>query len=169
MSKKFAESVAPAQTDKLLCSLMEDENDLDYVLNLYNKTDSMGQLVILSLIDPKNYTKQKNMETFNCTKHKNGQARKWDAINSGLVLPTKVQFKRNKLNVSKCEHFLDFAFMSGLLQDVAYGVTKIKYDSVEEQKVAHAVLTTKYSHAVSFYLQNCSINGLLFVYFIIPI
>ena len=27
MSKKFAESVAPAQADKLLCSLMEDEND----------------------------------------------------------------------------------------------------------------------------------------------
>ena len=27
MSKKFAESVAPVQADKLLCSLMEDEND----------------------------------------------------------------------------------------------------------------------------------------------
>ena len=77
-----------------------------------------------------------------------------------LVLRTKVQFKRNKQNVSKCEHFLDFVFMSGLLQDVAYGVTKIKYDSAEEQKVALAVLTTKYSHATSFYLQSCSINGL---------
>ena len=109
------------------------------------------------------------METFNCTKYKIEQARKWNAINSGLVLPTKVQFKRSKLNVSKCEHFLDFVFMSGLIQDVAYGVTKIKYDSGEEQKVAHAVLTTKYSHAISFYLQSCSINGLLFVYFIIPI
>ena len=167
--------MAPAQADKLLCSLMEDENDeelpndLDYVLNLYNKSDSMGQLVILSLIDPKKYTKQKIMETFNCTKYKIEQARKWNAINSGLVLPTKVQFKRSKLNVSKCEHFLDFVFMSGLIQDVAYGVTKIKYDSGEEQKVAHAVLTTKYSHAISFYLQSCSINGLLFVYFIIPI
>ena len=48
MSKKFAESVAPAQADKLLCSLVEDENDeelsndLDYVLNLYNKSDSVG-------------------------------------------------------------------------------------------------------------------------------
>ena len=33
--------------------------------------------------------------------------------------------------------------MSGLYQDVAYGVTKIKDDSGEEQKVAHAVLTMK--------------------------
>ena len=87
----------------------------------------------------------------------------------GLVLPTKVQFKRNKLHVSKCEHFLDFDLMSGLLHYVAYGVTKIKYDSGEEQKVAHTVLTTKYSHAISFYLQTCCINDLLFVYFIIPI
>ena len=102
------------------------------------------------------------METFNCTKYKIEQARKWNAINSGLVLPTKVQFKRSKLNVSKCEHFLDFVFMSGLIQDVAYGVTKIKYDSGEEQKVAHAVLTTKYSHAISFYLQS----SVLMVYFL---
>ena len=85
-----------------------------------------------------------------------------------LVLRTKVQFKRNKQNVSKCEHFLDFVFMSGLLQDVAYCVTKIKYDSGEKHKVAHAVLTTKYSHVISSYLQSCSINSLLFVYFIIP-
>ena len=109
------------------------------------------------------------METFYCKKYKIEQARKRNAINSGLVLPTKVQFKRTKLNVSKCEHFLGFVFMGGLLQYVAYGVTKIKYDSGEERKVANAVLTTKYSHAISFYLQSCSINGLLFVYFIIPI
>ena len=78
-----------------------------------------------------------------------------------LVLRTKVQFKRNKQNVSKCEHFLDFVFMSGLLQDVAYGVTKIKYDSVEEQKVAHAVLTTK----VMQYLFTSKIAALM-VYFL---
>ena len=92
----------------------------------------MGQLVILSLIDSRKYLKQKIMETFNCTKYKIEQARKWNAINSGLVLPIKVQFKRNKLNVSKYEHFLNFVFMSGLLQNVAHGVTKIKYDSGEE-------------------------------------
>ena len=56
------------------------------------------------------------METFNCTKYKIEQARKWNAINSGHVLPTNVQFKGNKLNTSKCEHFLDFVFVSGLLQ-----------------------------------------------------
>ena len=104
MSKKFAESVAPAQADKLLCSLMEDENDeelpndLDHVLNLYNKSDSMGQLVILSLIDPKKYTKQKIMETVNCTKYKIKQGRKWNAINSRLFYEQKFNSKEiNKM------------------------------------------------------------------------
>ena len=43
-----------------------------------------------------------------------------------------------------------------MLQDVAYGITKIKYDSGEEQKVAHAILNTKFSHAIAFYIESCN-------------
>ena len=60
-----------------------------------------------------------------------------------------------KRNLS--EHFLDFIFSSGMLKDAAYGVTKIKYDSGEEQKVAYAILTTKFSHAIAFYIESCKI------------
>ena len=42
-----------------------------------------------------------------------------------------------------------------MLQDLAFGVTKIKYDSGEEQKVAHAILTTKFSHTIAFYIESC--------------
>ena len=44
-----------------------------------------------------------------------------------------------------------------MLQDVAYSVTKIKCDSGKEQKVAHAILTTKFSHAIAFYIESCKI------------
>ena len=63
-----------------------------------------------------------------------------------------------KRNLS--EHFLDFIFSSGMLKDVAYGVTKIKYDSGEEQKVTYAILTTKFSHAIAFYIESCKIADL---------
>ena len=46
-------------------------------------------------------------------------------------------------------------FSSGLLQDVAYGVSKIKYDSGDTQTVPHTVLTTKYSHTIQLYLDLC--------------
>ena len=38
-----------------------------------------------------------------------------------------------------------------MLQDVAYGVNKIKFDNGEEQNIANAILMMKYSHTISFY------------------
>ena len=55
----------------------------------------------------------------------------------------------------KMEHFLEFLLSRGLLQDVAYGVNKIKFDSGEQPKVANAILTMKYSHTIAFYKDIC--------------
>ena len=60
-----------------------------------------------------------------------------------------------KLDINKCEDFLDFLFWHNLLQDVAYGVTNIKFGNGDKQRVAHAILTTKYSHASAFYIETC--------------
>ena len=46
-----------------------------------------------------------------------------------------------------------------MLQDVAYGTTILKFHSGEEQRVAHAVLTSKYSHAIFFYKDACEKAG----------
>lgn len=104
----------------------------------------MGKLVILSLLDHRKYTKQFIMDTFNCSRYHVDAARKWHSCSDGLLLP----FSHSWLDLPKCEHFLDFIFTSGLLQDVAFGVTKIKYDNGDEQKIAHAILTTKFSHVL---------------------
>ena len=92
---------------------------------------------------------------FQCTKYQIDQARKWRANNETLTIPEREKLKRNKLDIKKCEHFLDFAFNSGLLQDVAYGVTTVNYESGYEEKIAHAVLTTKYSHTIALYQNFC--------------
>ena len=42
-----------------------------------------------------------------------------------------------------------------MLQDVAYGVTNIKFDSGEQKEIAHAILTAKFSHPIAFYQQLC--------------
>ena len=59
-----------------------------------------------------------------------------------------MSYTRNCLNMRKCEHFLDFIFSSGLLQGVAYGVHKIKFDSGNKGSFLKAILTTRYSHAI---------------------
>ena len=54
----------------------------------------------------------------------------------------------------KIGHFLEFFFSRGLLQNVAYGVNKLKFDSGEQLKVANAILTMKQSY-YAFYKEIC--------------
>ena len=79
----------------------------------------------------------------------------------GLCIPEIKKFICHHLDLNKSEHFLDFTFSSSMLQDVAYGVTKIKYDPGEEQKIAHAILTTKFSYVTAFYIESCEITDFL--------
>ena len=53
-----------------------------------------------------------------CTKHQVDKARKFQSKNDTFALPSKSKYKQNKLDIAKCEHFLDFIFNSCLLQDV---------------------------------------------------
>ena len=59
------------------------------------------------------------------------------------------------MDKGEADHFLDFLFSSGILQDVAYGTTKVKFQSGEEQRIAHAVITSKFSHTIAFYKVFC--------------
>ncbi|XP_065681689.1 uncharacterized protein LOC136095279 [Hydra vulgaris] len=168
LKKKFAEAVAPGQ-EEILIDFLNSKNvdeinsplpiEIIRAQKVYKQSDSMGKLVILSLIDHTKYTKKFIMNTFECTKHRIETARKWHASHKGLAFPEKKVFVRSNLDQTKCEHFLDFIFTNGILHDVAYGITKLKYDSGEEQKIVHAILTTKYSHAIMFYRKSCSENN----------
>ena len=76
--------------------------------------------------------------------------------NAGLRKPENVTFKRNRLNADKAEHFISFLFSSGLMQDVAYGSTTIKFDCGDVQSIPHAILQSKYSHLIQFYQDVCT-------------
>ena len=59
------------------------------------------------------------------------------------------------MDMQKVERFIDFIFSNGLLQDIAYHVTKLKYNSGDEQTIPHMILKSKYSHTIAFYQQSC--------------
>ena len=97
------------------------------------------------------------MKTFNCCRYIVDKARKLQPQCVGLVIPEKAKHSRiNRLTIAKVEHFLDFLFSRNLMQDVTYGVNKIKFDSGDEQKVTNSILTMKYSHTIAYYHQFCS-------------
>ena len=119
------------------------------------------RLVILSLVDHQKYSKKEIMQYFQCTKYQVDLARSWKKKCIGSIIPSKKVYIRQKLDLVKSEHFLDYIFNSGLLQDVAYGVHSIVMDSGDKQVVSNAILTTKYSHVIELYKASCPDESIL--------
>ena len=155
--ERIAESVAPTQASELIdvlfgCSDIPD--DLKPLIEPFKMSDRRGRLVILSLVDER-HSKKVLQNVFGCSKYAVDEARKLQPKIKGLVVPVKEKFHRNKMNIEKSEHFLEFLFSSGLIQDVAYGVSKVKFENGIVQTIPHAVLTASCSHVIYFYLDIC--------------
>ena len=165
LKSRFAEAAAPGQEEAFMRFILDSSSDeednyeiddhLLELVNIYQNSNSISQMVILSLINHDKYRKNDIMNIFGCTKHKIEQSRKWKKQNDGLCLPKNETHTRNRMNFDKCEHFVDFIFTSGLLQDVAYGVQNLKFDSGNRETIPKAILTSRYSHAITFYKQTC--------------
>ena len=119
-------------------------------LETYENSDSKGKLIVLSIICNE-YSKETLMSYFGCSRYKIDLARSLKARTEGVRYASKEPFKRNKINGDKLEDFIRFLFASGVLQDVAYGVTTIQFDDGSKETIPHAVLKTTYTHAISLY------------------
>ena len=151
LKRKFAEAVVPGQSEEFISDILNDKmeesstekeapEELIRMSKFYQESDAISSLIILSLVDHDKYSKQLLIKTDT-------------SLNTGIKLPQTGPKTRVRMDIGKAEHFLDFLFSSGILQDVAYGTTKVKFQSGEEQCIAHAVITSKFSHTVVFYKQ----------------
>ena len=61
------------------------------------------------------------IEAFNCSKRKVDEVRKSQVFSESIKTPDVSKHNRLKLDINKCNHFPDFIFNNGLLQDVTYG------------------------------------------------
>ena len=80
------------------------------------------------------------MEAFNCSKQKVHEARKLQVFSEGIKTPDVSKHNRLELDINKCNHFLDFIFSNGLLHDIPYETSVLKYTNGEKQAVPHAIL-----------------------------
>ena len=90
------------------------------------------------------------MEAFNCSKGKVDEARMLQVFSEGIKTPDVSKHNRLKLDINKCNHFLDFIFNNGLLQDVASGTSVLKYTNGEKQVVPHAILVARFKHVINY-------------------
>ena len=163
--KHFDSYFAPGQPQDKIAKVLYNKDDpsipddLEPLVENYMNSDSFGKLVVLSLVNHEIHTKAEIMEIFGCSKNKVDQARSLRAKQLGVFRPEERRFTRNRLNTNMCEHFIEFIFSSGLLQDVAYGTTTITFDSGDTQSVPQAVLQCKYSHLIEYYKKFCAENN----------
>ena len=100
--------------------------------DIYKSSDNFGQLLILSLASQK-YFKVNIMNYFECSKHNLDNARKLYSLTEGINMPDNKKHKWSKLDLWKCDHFLDFIFHNGLTQDLAYGTANLTCSSWDKQ------------------------------------
>ena len=93
----------------------EVPEDLENLIQIFEKGDNLEKVVILPIADHSKYSKDTIMKYFHCTKYKVDQARKLKSLANGLEIPKKATITRSKLNIQKCEHFLDCLFNNKLL------------------------------------------------------
>ena len=166
LKNKFAEAVAPGQSSVLADMLSDDDDDdddmLDETINenlktmkdIYKSSNNFGQLVILSLASQQ-YSKFNIMNYFECSKCKVDNARKLYSLTEEASILENKKHKQFKLDLRKCDHFLDFFFHKGLIQDVPQNTKNLTNSSRDAQTIPYAVFTTKYKHIIAYYLQFC--------------
>lgn len=80
---------------------------------------------ILSLVNPKKYSKSEVASLFGCSQAMVKRARALRKHCGTGQMPIEHKIYRNRLDMHKIDHFLDFLFTTDTFQNVAYGTTTI--------------------------------------------
>ena len=163
VTENYLKRVAPGQEKEFLGSLTGSKNtdvdqnpELTLLVDAYKSADSEKQrIMILSALDPKNYSKEQLMKIFDCTRYKVDAARNWRKDLGLLHEKMKVNFTRRKLDMDNAKHFLEFLFTSGLMQDIAYGSTTLVYSNGQKQALPKSILKMTKNHTIETYKKYC--------------
>ena len=80
--------------------------------------------------------------------------KKLQVFSDGIKTTDVSKHNRLKLDINKWNHFMDFNFSIGLLQNVAYETSVLKYTNGKKQVVPHAILVARFKHHVINYYQK---------------
>lgn len=72
----------------------------------------------------------------------------------GIVKKKKI--RRNRLDLLKVEHFLEWMFETNILSEAAYGTSKVLFDSGQRENIPKAVLTMAKARAIKLYHDYCA-------------
>ena len=119
LTQKFAAFSCPGQeknidalqpTSSLSDSQIDIPEEILRFVDMYHHSDALGKLLILSMVDHQKFSKSALCIIFGCSKYMVDKERNLKSFGKGLVIPVRKKYKCLKLDINKCEHFLDFLF-----------------------------------------------------------
>ena len=133
---------------------------VDEFVEAYNQAEtSQTRLQILSIFSGSFSREELKRLLPGITKWKIDQARLHAAINGKGMPSISRPIHRTRLDPVKTDHFLDFISRPCFLQDVAYGMRKLKLDSGEQITISNSIRTVIPSRIVKQYLAFCTESG----------
>lgn len=162
LTDKFCSFVAPGQEQELMNILEPKENteaEISTVLRHLKDafdTCSTGKARrgVLMLV-PTTVSKSKVSNLFGCSLYEISTAR--TILKQFGACGEKPEKERHysRLSIEKAQHFVDYLLSTGMLQEMAYGTTKLKFESGEKLCVSNTVLNGIREHAVKTYIIHC--------------
>lgn len=158
----FAHLIAPGQEEAVKEIITSKENEEEeYTEELKNLKDAYlscsdyrAKISVLTLVS-KNISKMKACEYFTCKEYEIRRARQILKEHGACAIVEPEKRLYSRMSIDKGIHYVDFLFSSGLLQEQAFGNTKIKFSSGDTQRVSATILNGVYEHAIQEYLTYC--------------
>ena len=150
IKKRFLEETLASAHEKSIQA--ETEN----LLEPFKQAPSQqARLVILTLV-PDHITKTEVMQYFNYSRYLVDKARLIRKVNgAGCSESLKKPIHKDKLDMAKAEHFIDFLISNGYFQDVATGTTTIDLSNGSAVVIRHIVSASLKYHLVKIYEDHC--------------
>lgn len=109
---------------------------------------------VLMLV-PTTISKSKVIELFDCSMYEIKKARVVLKQYGACGEEPKRERTYSRLSFEKARHFIDFLLSTGMLQEVAYGTTKLKFESGDKLTISNTILNGIREHAVKEYIIHC--------------
>lgn len=132
----FCNIAAPGQSKCLMekITVKRDEqtggdNSVKHLINAFSLCKTRAARVSVLTLLPTSYTKTQTVLLFGCSQKEIDDARNIAKISSPCAPKSEKVRVYSRLSMSKAEHFIDFLFDTAILQETAYGTTKIKFNT----------------------------------------
>ncbi len=154
-SNFICECIAPEQSRSLL-EVFENKLDpsMQSIVEAYHSAPSRKWKIFLLSTVSKQLTNDTLQSIFNCNRYTIDRSRHIRHQNEQFNLLNKKTIRRTRLEKHRLEFFFEFLFSSGLIQDVAYGTTCLRFDQGDKVLVPHVVRIMMKNHIYQLYHQH---------------